>query len=360
MDQIIRDRLTPLLSDLIEFLHQYVMAHYHPINSVQFINHMPQIAAGIGCFALEGMNYSLPDQGFPIYFLGIFHFKNPLIILDLIFTLRGFPTKDTILGQIDKASILASSRICDHWPIVHFQILFDSSVHWVGGDSWWYDVGIGSGSPQLSKIHIIHVDPSHWNHWGRICLLWGLVHSTSWRGGAHSFTLAMCRPSTIRISHWIWLTVPIQCSLSIRASQNWHKSTSSEDSIRTSHKLIYCKWIGTCPVVCTRTTTMVFNSLWYAGNMLSLWLSSHIHTHFPGFTPLDGSSKEWRSGKAAVLVALVPITGCCGLVAPITKGFIIPPGPSLLEDTGVVTWPIKSIAMSDFKSNTWCMLLAQR
>ena len=45
---------------------------------------MSQVADGMGGFSLEGMNYGLPHQGLPICFLGVLHFKNPLVILDLI------------------------------------------------------------------------------------------------------------------------------------------------------------------------------------------------------------------------------------------------------------------------------------
>ena len=52
---------------------------------------------------------------------------------------------------------------------------------------------------------------------------------------------------------------------------------------------------------------------------------------------MEGSPKVWMSGQAAMLVVFGPIMGGCGLVSPITRGFIILLGPSLLEDTGVVT-----------------------
>ena len=82
---------------------------------------MPQTTDDTGHFALEGTNYGLPHHGFPIHFLEVFHLENPLVVLDLIFTLRGLPTKDAILRHIDKASVLASSILCNNWLIVHPQ-----------------------------------------------------------------------------------------------------------------------------------------------------------------------------------------------------------------------------------------------
>ena len=36
---------------------------------------------------------------------------------------------------------------------------------------------------------------------------------------------------------------------------------------------------------------------------------------------------EWRSDEATVFVVFVPMAGGCELVAPITRGLVIPLGP---------------------------------
>ena len=130
------------------------------------------------------------------------------------------------------------------------------------GEAQWQSMGIGSKPPGQA-----HSSSYRWSlptgpRGGRICLLWGLVHSASWVGGAHGFTLMAHRPSASSISHLMWQEIPTQCSVSIRTLQNWSKSTSGENSSKTSCISSHCMQIGACPVICTKITTMVLNSVW--------------------------------------------------------------------------------------------------
>ena len=84
---------------------------------------MPQIVDSAGCFALNGMNYGFPHQGLPICLLRLIYLKIPLVILDLILTLRRLSTEDSIFRHIYEASILALSLLSNNWPILDPQIL---------------------------------------------------------------------------------------------------------------------------------------------------------------------------------------------------------------------------------------------
>ena len=109
--------------------------------------------------------------------------------------------------------------------------------------------------------HDIDVASLQDNGGGRVCLSLGFFHSASWVGGAHSFTLAVHKPSTCKILHLMWHEIPIQYSVSIRALQVWFKSRSDKNSNKTSNISSHCMPIGACPVIWTRTTTVVLNSM---------------------------------------------------------------------------------------------------